>query len=195
MTKLNSSSITNTKATSTEYDSQFTVSPIVTTTYKVEAYNDPTKFKTCIIKVPNIKQVVLKYSTTSIETIASISADTAITVNTGSYIYLGYEVVGDGTVALPVDYQNATWSDDSSTSKTKTIQLTSDGVTTFKVTSTHNNTIKSFTLTVTAVTPSAIVSSISIDKEDVTINAGESVTINSIVSGQYLTSGINVYYE
>ena len=195
MTQLNLGSITNTKATSTEYDSQFTVSPIVTTTYRVEAYNDPTKFKTCIIKVPNITQVVLKYSTTSIETIASISADTAITVNTGSYIYLGYEVVGDGTVALPVDYQNATWSDDSSTSKTKTIQLTSDGVTTFKVTSTHNNTIKSFTLTVKAVTPSAIVSSISIDKEDVTINAGESVTINSIVSGQYLTGGISVYYE
>lgn len=195
MTQLSSGSIINTKATSTEYDSQFTVTPTVTTTYRVEAHNDPTKFKTCIIKVPNITQVVLKYSTTSIETIASISADTAITVNTGSYIYLGYEVVGDGTVALPVDYQNATWSDDSSTSKTKTIQLTSDGVTTFKVTSTHNNTIKSFTLTVTAVTPSAIVSSISIDKEDVTINSGESVTINSIVSGQYLTGGINVYYE
>ena len=39
MTKLDSNSIINTKTTSTEYDSNFTVSPTVTTTYKVEAYN------------------------------------------------------------------------------------------------------------------------------------------------------------
>lgn len=195
MTQLNSSSITNTKATSTEYDSQFTVTPVVTTTYKVEAYNDPTHYKTCVIKVPNITKLSLKYSTTSADSITSISSNTSIAVNTGSTIYLGYQAVGDGTVDLPTNYQTATWSDDASTSQTRTVVLSADGTYTYKVTSTYKNTIVSYTLTVTATTPSAIVSSISIDKEDVTINAGESVTINSIVSGQYLTSGINVYYE
>ena len=54
MTQLDSSNITNTKSTSTEYDSYFTVSPTVTTTYTIRAKDDNTKYKTCIVKVPNI---------------------------------------------------------------------------------------------------------------------------------------------
>ena len=195
MTKLNSNSIINTKTTSTEYDSNFTVSPTVTTTYKVEAYNDASKYKTCVVKVPNISGINLKYSTTSSESLITISSNTSITVNTGTTLYLGYSVSGDGTVDLPTNYQTATWSDNQSTSNYRTITLSVDGTYTYQLTSTYKNTIVSFTLTVVAITPSAIVNSITIDNSDVTINAGESVTINSVVSGQHLTGGINVYYE
>lgn len=195
MTKLDSNSIINTKTTSTEYDSNFTVSPTVTTTYKVEAYNDASKYKTCVVKVPNISGINLKYSTTSSESLITISSNTSISVNTGTTLYLGYSVSGDGTVDLPTNYQAATWSDNQSTSNYRTITLSIDGTYTYQLTSTYKNTIVSLTLTVIATTPSATVNSITIDNSDVTINAGESVTINSVVSGQYLTGGINVYYE
>ena len=195
MTKLDSNSIINTKTTSTEYDSNFTVSPTVTTTYKVEAYNDASKYKTCVIKVPNISCINLKYSTTSSESLITISSNTSISVNTGTTLYLGYSVSGDGTVDLPTNYQTATWSDNQSTSNYRNITLSVDGTYTYQLTSTYKNTIVSFTLTVIATTPSATVNSITIDNSDVTINAGESVTINSVVSGQHLTGGINVYYE
>ena len=195
MTQLNSGSITNTKATNTEYDSQFTVSPIVTTTYKVESYNDSTRYKTCIVKVPNVAQVILKYSTISSETMTPLSTNTSITLNNGDYLYVGYEVIGDGTIDIPVSYQDAIWSDDSSHSKTKTIHFITNGVTTINAVSTHNDSIVSHTLTVSTVTPTPVVNALTIDKQEVTINSGESVTINSMVSGQYLTNGINVYYE
>lgn len=195
MTKLDSNSIINTKTTSTEYDSNFIVSPTVTTTYRVEAYNDASKYKTCVVKVPNISGINLKYSTTSSESLITISSNTSISVHTGTTLYLGYSVSGDGTVDLPTNYQTATWSDNQSTSNYRTITLSVDGTYTYQLTSTYKNTIVSFTLTVIATTPSAIVDSITIDNSDVTINAGESVTINSVVSGQYLTGGINVYYE
>ena len=104
MTQLNPSSIINTKTTSTEYDSNFTISPIVTTTYKVEAYNDASKYKTCVVKVPNISNINLKYSTTSSESLTTISTNTSISVNNGTTLYLGYSVSGDGTVDLPSNY-------------------------------------------------------------------------------------------
>lgn len=195
MTQINPSSITNTKTTKTEYNSQFTVTPTITTTYKVESFNDPSHYKTCIVKVPNIAQVVLKYSTTSSETMVPLSTNTSIALNNGDYLYVGYEVVGDGTVDIPISYQDAIWSDDSLHSKTKTIHFITNGVTTINAVSTHNDSIVSHTLTVSTVTPTPVVNALTIDKQEVTINSGESVTINSMVSGQYLTSGINVYYE
>lgn len=43
--------INNTLATSTQYDSQFTVAPYATTTYTVKAFDDESKFATCTVNV------------------------------------------------------------------------------------------------------------------------------------------------
>lgn len=195
MTQLDSSNITNTKSTSFEYDSQFTVSPTVTTIYRVEAYNDNTKYKTCIVKVPNISLIQLSYSTTSQSSVSAISSNTTISVNEGTTLYLSYSVIGDGTVDLPTSYQVASWSDNLSTSITRSVTLSTEGTYTFQLTSSYNSTKKSYTLTVEVIKPTAVVSTVTITPETVTINFGESTTINSIVTGQYLTGGVNVYYD
>lgn len=195
MTQLDSSNINNTKSTSTEYDSQFVVSPTVTTTYRVEAYNDNTKYKTCIVKVPNITLIQLSYSTIDQSTVSAISSNTTISVNEGATLYLAYSVIGDGTVDLPTSYQTASWSDNLSTSTTRSITLSTKGTYTFQLTSSYNSAKKSYILTVEVIKPTAVVDTITATPETVTINSGESTTINSIVTGQYLTGGVNVYYS
>lgn len=195
MTQIDSTQITNTKSTSTEYDSQFTVNPTVTTTYRVEAYNDSTKYKTCIVKVPNITLLQLSYSTVDQASVATILADTSISVNKGSTLYLAYSVVGDGTVDLPTAYQVASWNDNLSTSNTRSVALSTVGQYTFQLTSSYDTSVKSYTLTVNVIDPTPVVDTITVTPDTVTINSGESTTINSVVTGQYLTGGVNVYYE
>lgn len=186
--------ITNTKVTSTEYDSNFTVSPTKTTTYKVCAANDETKYKTCIVKVPNISSISLQYGSTS-SNLSTISADTTINISNGDTVYFGYIVNGDGTVDLPTKYQTATWSDDSTTTSTKSETYSTDGMYTIHVTSNKTTSIVSHILTIVVTTPSAVVNSITLDKSTTTVESGNSVAISATVKGQYLSNGINVYYE